>query len=294
MNNKVYLGIIAALLLAIAYLGYGLSKKSDEIQVKTEENEQLEFDRDALQLDLEKMRFSYDTLATENSLLMAEMADQRSQIDELLKKVKDKNWSISKLKKETETLREIMKGYIFTIDSLNQLNQQLMADNQELTDRVNTVEGQNRDLIERQENMEGMIETGQILQTSQLSATAIQLTNSGKQRETTRARKAEMLKACFTVMENRIAKPGDKDIYLRVIAPDGTVLPSSDGQASREFAEEGVQYYSVKRNIDYNNAQMDVCVFYTVQEGTELQKGDYKMFVYEGSNRIGTIDMVLK
>ena len=39
---------------------------------------------------------------------------------------------------------------------------------------------------------------------------------------------------------------------------------------------------------------MDVCVFYTVQEGTELQKGDYKMFVYEGSNRIGTIDMVLK
>ena len=73
--------------------------------------------------------FSYDTLQTENTVLMAEMAAQKSQIEDLLKKVKDKDWSVSKLKKETNTLREIMKGYVVTIDSLNQLNQALMAEN---------------------------------------------------------------------------------------------------------------------------------------------------------------------
>lgn len=294
MNNKAYLGIIVVLLLVCAYLGYNLSKSSDEVKAKTEENESLEIDRQQLELDLQKMRFSYDTLQTENSLLMAEMADQRVQIDDLLKKVKDKNWSISKLKKETETLRDIMKGYISTIDSLNQLNQALMAENAELTDRVTNVESKNRDLLERQENMEGLIATGQVLQTTQLNATAIRLRSSGKQVETTRASKTEMLKACFTVMENPIAKPGDKDLYMRIIAPDGQVLPAKDGVQSREFTDEGAQYYSVSRKIDYNNARMDVCIFYTVPEGTELIKGDYKMFVYEGPNKIGTIDMSLR
>lgn len=294
MNNKAYLGIIVVLLLVCAYLGYNLSKSSDEVKAKTEENESLEIDRQQLELDLQKMRFSYDTLQTENSLLMAEMADQRVQIDDLLKKVKDKNWSISKLKKETETLRDIMKGYISTIDSLNQLNQALIAENAELTDRVTNVESKNRDLLERQENMEGLIATGQILQTTQLTSTAIRLRSSGKQVETTRASKTEMIKACFTVMENPIAKPGNKDLYMRIIAPDGKVLPAKDGVQSREFTDEGAQYYSVSRKIDYNNSRMDVCIFYTVPEGTELQKGDYKMFIYEGPNKIGTIDMPLK
>lgn len=294
MNNKGYLGVIVVLLLICAFLGYNLSKKTGEVKAKTEENESLEINRQQLELDLQKMRFSYDTLTTENSLLMAEMADQRVQIDDLLKKVKDKNWSLSKLKKETATLREIMKGYISTIDSLNQLNQALIAENQELNNRVTDVESKNKDLLERQENMEGLIATGQVLQTTQLSATAIRLRSSGKQVETTRASKTEMLKACFTVMENPIAKPGNKDLYMRIVAPDGKVLPAKDGVESREFTDEGAQYYSVSRSIDYNNARMDVCIFYTVPEGTELGKGDYKMFVYEGPNKIGTIDMSLR
>ncbi len=117
MNNKVYIGVIAVLLLACAYLGYNLYKTGEEVVQKTEENEGLEMERQQLELDLQKMSFSYDTLKTENSYMMAEMAAQRTEIEDLLKKVKDKSWSVSKLKKEAGTLRSIMKGYIVTIDS---------------------------------------------------------------------------------------------------------------------------------------------------------------------------------
>ncbi|MFT5981499.1 MAG: hypothetical protein ACI898_002279, partial [Flavobacteriales bacterium] len=257
-----------------------------------EENEGLEMERQQLELDLQKMSFSYDTLKTENSYMMAEMAAQRTEIEDLLKKVKDKSWSVSKLKKEAGTLRSIMKGYIVTIDSLNQLNQNLMAENTELTQRVNTVEGENTDLLERQENMEGLIATGKVLQTTSLTATAIRLTSGGNQRETSRAGKTEMIKACFTLMENPIAKPGEKNLYMRIIAPNGAILPNKDGAASIELKEEGTQNYSVSRTIDYNNQRMDVCVFYTVQ--SELEKGDYKMFIYEDGSKVGTIDLGLK
>jgi hypothetical protein len=284
--------VIAVLLLACAYLGYNLSKTGEEVVQKTEENEGLEMERQQLELDLQKMSFSYDTLKTENSYMMAEMAAQRTEIEDLLKKVKDKSWSVSKLKKEAGTLRSIMKGYIVTIDSLNQLNQNLMAENTELTQRVNTVEGENTDLLERQENMEGLIATGKVLQTTSLTATAIRLTSGGNQRETSRAGKTEMIKACFTLMENPIAKPGEKNLYMRIIAPNGAILPNKDGAASIELKEEGTQNYSVSRTIDYNNQRMDVCVFYTVQ--SELEKGDYKMFIYEDGSKVGTIDLGLK
>ncbi|MDG1262281.1 MAG: hypothetical protein P8H59_02445 [Flavobacteriales bacterium] len=292
MNNKVYIGVIAVLLMACAYLGYNLSKKGDEVVQKTEEIGGLEIERQSLELELQKMSFSYDTLRTENSYMMAEMAAQRTEIEDLLKKVKDKNWSVSKLKKEASTLRSIMKGYIVTIDSLNQLNQNLMAENDELNQRVTTVEGENDELLQRQENMEGLIATGQVLQTASVSATAIRLTSGGNQRETNRSSKTEMIKACFTLMENPIAKPGEKNLYMRIIAPDGSVLANKDGNATREFNGEGVQNFSVSRTIDYNNQRMDVCVFYTVQ--SDLEKGDYKMFIYEEGNRIGTIDLALK
>lgn len=294
MNNKGYLAIIVALLLTCAYLAYNLSKRGDTIQGQTEQIDALDIDRRELELDLQKMRFSYDTLRTENSVLMAEMADQRMQIDDLLKKVKDRDYSVTKLRKETNTLREIMKGYVYTIDSLNQLNQALMAENTQMKTQVAEVTTQNKELIQRQQNMEGLISTGQVLQTTALSATGIRLRNTGKQVENTSSKRVEMLKSCFTIVENRIAKPGTKELYMRIVQPDGKVLPSKDGEVTFAFGEEGELPYSVMRTIDYTNAQMDVCIFYTIPEDYDLPKGAYKFYIYEGPNRIGVIDMALK
>lgn len=294
MNNKRYIAIIVALLLVCGFLAYNLSERGETITAITEERDDIEIDRRELELDLQKMRFSYDTLATENSVLMAEMADQRMQIDDLLKKVKDRNYSVSKLKKETDTLREIMKGYVYTIDSLNTMNQALIAENTEMRSQVEQVTTQNQELLERQQNMEGLISTGQMLQTTALNATAVKLRSSGKQVEITRAGRADMIKACFTIVENRIAKPGNKELYMRIVAPDGKVLPSKEANATRNFGEEGELPYSVMRTIDFNNSSMDVCIFYTVEDGYDLTKGDYKVYIYEGPNRIGIVDLGLK
>jgi len=291
MNNKGLLVLIALLLLITAFLGYKVYQGGQQHDVDQEQISQVSTERDQIELELQKMAFSYDTLKTENSFMMAEMAAQRTQIEDLLGKVKDKNWSISKLKKETGTLRDIMKGYVVTIDSLNQLNIALIAKNDSLTSTVAAVQGKNVELEQRQSNMENMIQAGQILQAASIQTNAIRLSNGGKQNETTRARKADMLKSCFTVMENRIAKPGNKNLYVRILAPNGQVLPTKDGALQYDFAG-GADYYSVSRDIDYNNGQMDVCVFYNV-EG-ELESGDYTIFIYEGPNQIGTSSLALK
>lgn len=291
MNNKTSLVIIALLLIVCAYLGFKLKNSSDTVTDQVETIDELGIERDQLELDLQKMMFSYDTLKTENSFLMAEMADQRGQIEDLLKKVKDRNWSVSKLKKETETLRSIMKGYVVTIDSLNQLNIALQEENLAMKQTVEDVTKRNENLQQRQENMETIIASGQRLQSTGLVAEGIRLSSGGKQSETNRAKRADMIKSCFTVVENRIAKPGSKTLYMRIIAPNGQVLPTKNGAMQYDF-DGGSDFYSVSREIDYNNNQMDVCIFYSPE--TELEKGDYKIFVYEGSSLIGSTDLVLK
>lgn len=291
MNNKLYLGVIGLLIVMCAFLGYRLSQKSDMVVSQAGEIENLDIERERLELELERMMISYDTLSTQNAELNAEMAAQREEIEALLAKVKDRNWSIHKLKKEAATLREIMKGYVVTIDSLNTLNQNLMAENSNLNERVVQVEGQNVALMERQSNMEEIISTGQTLQAGNIHCSSVRLRSSGKQMETNRASKTEMLKSCFTLRRNDIAKKGEKELFLRILGPDGKALVSKEGAAEYAF-DEGQGEYSVTRKIEYTGTETDVCMFYTIQN--PLEKGIYKFYIYEASKLIGSAELELK
>jgi hypothetical protein len=99
-----------------------------------------------------------------------------------------------------------------------------------------------------------------------------------------------MIKTCFTVRKNPIVKAGTKNLYLRIIGPDGNVLPGKEGGAVMVDGKQEVA--SVSREVDYQNEDTDVCVYYTAQG--ELKKGNYKIYVYESNNLIGQSDLVLR
>ena len=273
----VVLAVICIFLGAQLFLG---NKNYDEL---TNEYGQLEMDKEQVVFDLEKMRFSYDTLQTENSMIIAEIAAQRDRVDGLLTKVKNGNWALGRAKKEAETLRTIMKGYIATIDSVNQLNNALTEENSAMRDRVEEVQDRNSLLEERQENMSEIIEAGRVLQCADIDAMGVRILSSGRQRETSRADRTDMIKVCFTLLENRISEPGSKLLHLRITGPNEQVLLSGDGDE-----------YSASRNIDYANERLDACVFYTNEgEGSGLEPGTYLVEILEEDVVIGssTIDM---
>lgn len=288
-QRSVYLIIIAVLALTVGYLGYQVSKQGDTIDVQVEQIETGNLERDALELDLQKLRFSYDTLQTENSLMMAEMAAQRSEIDGLIEKVRSRNYSVSKLKKETETLRRIMQGYVVTIDSLNQANIALQMERDAMAQEVTQVKERNQDLQRRQENMEGIIEAGRVLQAMDLTPMAIRVSSTGSQRETGRAKRAEMIKTCFTLMENRIAEKGKRTLFLEVVSPDGRLLPPGD---RAPVAMGGGVPASAARSLDYNGERMEACIFFTAAE--PFVEGVYTVHLVDGGERIATTDLILR
>jgi hypothetical protein len=156
-----------------------------------------------------------------------------------LDQVKRGKYDLSKAKKEAETLRKIMKGYVATIDSLNQANQALMARTWALPRSLGEVKGQKDALSTEKAALEGKIAKGAILHTTTINAGALFMRNNGKQVETDRAKKAEMVKCCFTLGQNSVTDSGDKTMYMRVISPDGSVLPASD--PNNRFKFNGVE-----------------------------------------------------
>jgi len=283
LTSKQSLIVIAVLAVVCIFLGAQLflgNKNNDDLKNK---HSQLEMDKKQVVLDLEKMRFSYDTLQTENSMIIAEIAAQRDRVDELLTKVKNGNWALGRAKEEAETLRTIMKGYIATIDSVNQLNNALTVENMAMKDMVEEVQGRNSLLEERQENMADIIEAGRVLQCAEIEVIGVRITASGRQRETARADKIDMIKVSFTLLANRISEPGSKLLHLRITGPNEQVLLS--GQEDR---------YSVSRTIDYANEELGVVFFYTDEgEGSGLEPGTYLVEILEEDVVIGssTLDM---
>lgn len=290
-SNSLLLILVVLLLISNVVLLYLWSQQKDQATSSTAQVATVTSEKENVTKLLEDMLVQYDTLSTTNTQLKTEMDAQREQIASLMDKVKRGSYDISKAKKEAETLRKIMKGYVVTIDSLNQVNQALMAENVDTKQQLGEVTGQKQALESKTAEQQELIRKGSVLAATNITAGALFLRNNGKQVDTERGSKAEMVKCCFSIGENRITSAGNKTLYMRIIGPDGTVLPSAD--PSNRFQYEGVEgEFSVKRDVNYQNQPVDACMFWTATG--KMAGGEYKVDVYESGTAIGHTTFNLK
>ena len=289
--NTGLLLLVVLLLVSNVVMLWLLMQSRTEGETKEARIEQISSEKENVTFMLEGMLASYDTLQTENEQLTVEMAAQREQIERLLDQVKRGNYDLAKARKEAETLRKIMKGYVVTIDSLNQLNQALTAENVTIRQELGEVKGQREALTSKAQELEGQLAKGAVLHTTSITANALFMRNNGKQVETDRAKRAEMIKCCFTLGENKVTKAGDKTLYMRVISPDGKVLRATE--SDNRFRFEGVEgEFSARREVNYQNKPVDVCVFWN---GTgELGTGQYNVEIYESGALVAKTNFTLK
>ena len=290
-SNTGLLLLVVLLLVSNVVMLWMLMQRNKDVAQGEQQVIAITSEKENVSLLLENMLASYDTLKTDNSQLTTEMEAQKAQIEQLLTQVKNGNYSLSKAKKEAETLRRIMKGYVVTIDSLNQANQLLTAENINVKQELGETQGQRDALAQEKEELAGVVAKGSVLHTTSITAGALFMRNNGKQVDTERASKAEMVKCCFTLGENSITKSGDKEIYMRVISPDGKVLPASEG--NNRFQFNGVEgEFSARREVNYQNKPVDVCVFWTGAE--EMRTGQYVVEIYENGAQVSKATFNLK
>jgi hypothetical protein len=291
-TNRVLVVITLLLAITCGYLVWKNYNQQQQLISDEATIEGLSVEQIRLKDDLEEMLSEYEMLETESEDMQAEMELQKTKIEELLQKVKNGNWEIHKLKKEAATLREIMKGYIFTIDSLNTLNQTLIVENKNVLKKLDTEKIRNQELEKTNTGLTDKVALAQRLKAFNIESYGVYVKANNTGKETDKAKKTDKLRTCFTVAENKLTEPGDKDLYIRILTPDGRVL-SQKKDASNRFEFNGVMgIFSIKKTIKYKSEEMKVCMDWENWE--ELPIGEYVVEIYHDGGDIGRTKLTLR
>ena len=310
MKNKTPLLVTALVILGLltAFLAYELSTKNKQNSIleaeMTELNSLMEGNglnsmmEEDISASLTNLLDDYNSVNTNNQELNDSIEKQKQKVTFLLTELQNSEKSrkytsreLYKMKKEAQTLRNVMKNYVHKVDSLNTLNKELQATIKIKDNTITQVSGERDNLKEKTENLSKTIEEGSKLRIVNLTAEAIRVRSSGSFSETTRAKRADQVKSCFTIVENTISEAGNKTFYMRIISPEGKVLINT--KSSRIDAGDESIEVSISRTVDYQNNAVDLCIFYE-KVMDKLPEGDYKVEIYTEGTLVGTTTFSLK
>lgn len=258
----------------------------DQKNKMVEMKDALTQEKDSLTNELRLMVNAYDTLKTDNDTLMADLTRQKDKIVKLLSLNAGLVKTVRTYKAEIGTMREIMKGYIVQIDSLNTLNKQLTAENTNIKQQISDVQNTNVELTKAKEELTSKVSVASVIQAKDINA----VTLNRKNKETSRLAAITKLRICFTLRENPIAAPGEKEVFMRVIRPDSLVITTS---ADNLFEYQGNKLvYSASRLVDYMNQDIEMCIF--LDNTGDFVVGNYSVELYLDNNIIGRTTFTLE
>src|ERR1035437_10217062 len=264
--------ILGVALVFLIYMYF--DKKNKMIEMETA----LTQEKDSLANELRHMVVAYDTLKTG-------LQKQKNKIVQLLSINASNVQLIKRYKSEITTMREIMKSYIVQIDSLNTRNKILVSENSEIKQQITQVRNTNTELSKVKEELSTKVEVASVIQAKDIVAVSL----NKKRKETTRINLLDKLRICFTLRENPLAKPGQKDVYMRVIRPDSLVVTSSPDNL---FEYKGNKIiYSANRQVDYLNQDIEVCIY--MDNKGDFIIGNYSVELYLEDNIIGRTNFML-
>lgn len=290
MNSKrtLIIVLIALLALALATVSYFLVQKNNE-------NKEMAA---LFELEKEEMENEYSTFANQYEELQIKINNDSLQIKlereklktqrllEELRQTKSTNAAeIARLKKELRTVRAVMRSYIIQIDSLNQLNEALTSENKKVKAQYRAATQQLNNLAEEKEALNQKVELA-----AQLDATNIRLEMKNKRgKETEKLKRATKLLINFTIAKNPTATTGERDIYVRIMKPNGDILT----KGNYTFAYENRQLqYSIRKYIEYTGEEQNVTVYWDIEEF--LGAGTYQVFLFSEGKLIGSQEFALK
>ncbi len=291
MNKKI---IIVAALIIIGILGgsgWYINKQQAQIE---EMQEVFALEKEEMEDEYTQLAIQYEgyKLQVNNDSLEQKLEDQRIKMQRLVEELRQTKAQdarkIAALKKELETVRGVLRYYVAQVDSLNRVNEALIAENAHIKGQMQSVQAQNQQVREQNETL-----TRKVTVAAKLSATnvnVIPLNSKDKVEKKNRVDKLAKFQVNFTIAANVTAEAGEKDVYLRLLRPNEEVL--TNNQSGKFSYENTMLPYSAKKTIEYGGEETPVTIYYKRVEN--LEKGNYGVELYCDGNLIGRGSIALK
>jgi len=253
---------------------------------------QLNNEKDSIKVELTNMLVNYDSLKTNNEKLNQNLLTTQSEIKDLLVQIEQvKQASYAEVKSysnKVNTLRGIMKDLYNQIDSLNERNKILYAENQQVKQQISTERSKNEELVKEKEELTQTVKRAQILEAIDLKVIGL----TPKDKESDRASKSQKLMTSFTLSKNLTAVRGPKNLYIRIMKPDQLLLVNNENETF-DFEDLKIPF-SAKREINYEGAEIQVNIYWDNSGHEPLIPGTYTIDVFADGYNIGTTTLLLK
>ncbi len=293
-----YLILILLLLCGNGLLGWFWWKDSGKLKIITIEKATIAKDAEIVKQELIALHAQYEGLKVNNREMQAEIDRKKEEIAQLqkdLEKNKDNEYIIAKLKKETQTLRDIMHHFVHEIDSLNTMNKNVIADREKVRGELNAEKEITSQLTKEKSELQNTVNLASMLKTVGLTVSGMDERRGGKKEvNTKKAKHCDKVKISFTLAENLIAKKGDRIIYARIISPNG--IEMTQGSDSSHIFSFGRShgYWATKKTVNYANENTDVLMYAHPKQGEAFVKGKYIIEVNTDGATIGNATLELE
>ena len=284
-SNKIYflVAVILALLGTNTYLFFKDKKANDRIVTVSDE-------KTRMQTEIDKIEAELDNATSNNLKLSEEMQKEqeiaREKIDELrnaLKQGQLTQGQLAKAQEEIKQLRYFVSKYSTEIDELKKQNQDLTSERNELLSAVDSVSTKANELEKQNEELNTKVQAAAAIKSGNVSISAFNIRNNGKESMVTRASTTDKLRVNFSLVNNPIAEKGIHTLFLRVIDPSGNLIITNNGGMFISDDEE--LQYSYKTAIEFANDGRSYTIDWS--DAKTYQKGVYTIILYADGYTMG-------
>lgn len=270
----------------IVNVNSSLQQKSNEVEDKTKELEILSSDLERVKAEREKLGLANDSL----DLSINELKTTIAQIKKTNKLDKNKmaelNSFIARLKEEIIARDKEIAVLKDSNDSLQTSVNNISMEKAKLGDSLSNVRTQKKDY-------ESKLAYASILKADNMEVTVLKSNGKEISDSEYKASKIDRIRVKFKLADNKAAKTGTKDFYLRLKMPDGDVFTDpNNGGGYFNLADGTPLSYSMKQTAEFNNQNEKVEI--TSFSGLKFVPGFYKIEIYCDGNRIGETSLKVK
>lgn len=289
---------VIIVILGIAFLGMcgylliSSNKSANVVQQNHTQIAKISDERSEIRKSFDESLIRLDSMSGISTGLKNKLADRNTEIAQ--RKIEIRHI----LNKENATAAELAqaKGMILQLnDKISNMEQdvaRLSQDNQSLTqdkvlltsDKEKLTDDLSATTIVKQD-LEKKVDVASTLNASNIAITPVSIKN-GKEKVTTTAKRVNKLVISFDV-NNRIAQPGQTDVFVCITGPDGKNIAVQSLQSGTfTTREDGDKSFTVKLPVDLDTAKTKNVEF-AFAPGTNFQQGMYTIQIYQNGFKIG-------
>ena len=308
---------VFSIIMILALLGLNVyqwttnSKMKKELNMEKSNLLELEKANSELNLRFESKMEELEGLRGDNQELNAQIDVQKSELSKQKKRISGLIWTekeLSKVRQEIDSMALQADQHIAQIARLKQENealnnsvQTLNAANTQLNETVETNQkrissldsvktilvSQTEELSAVNNTLSSKVDMAEAIKINFIEVKGYDVRDGGEVKEKSRAKKVEMLRACFTTETNLIVTPGEEEFQVRYTNPAGEVLyveSLGSGSITNKLTDK-TERYTAAGTIEYKNKDTKACLDW--KPNFKLIQGNYTVDIFNNGFLVG-------